>query len=135
MHVLSASDHAGVDLKAALIKGMPGIGWNDLGPAAKDSVDYPDFADEVARRVHRDPTMRCVLICGSGQGMAMRANKYANVRAALAWNDEVVRLSRQHNDANVLALPARFISVELETSFERGRHAGRVEKISRPVDD
>ncbi len=144
MRVLIASDHAGVDLKAALVKGMPDIGWEDLGPVTKDSVDYPDYADEVAHRVNRDATLRGVLICGSGQGMAMRANKYANVRAALVWNDDVARLSRQHNDANVLVLPARFLSVEegvgfvrlfLGTSFERGRHAGRVEKISRPVDD
>lgn len=143
MHVLIASDHAGVDLKAELIAARPDIEWEDLGPAAKDSVDYPDFADKVAKRVQRDPSLRGVLICGSGQGMAMRANKYANVRAALVWNDDVARLSRQHNDANILCLPGRFVSAKeaagfvklfLETAFEGGRHAGRVEKISRPAE-
>jgi ribose 5-phosphate isomerase B len=144
MRVLIASDHAGVDLKAALVEALPDIDWEDLGPLAKDSVDYPDFADKVAQRVQRDPSLRGVLICGSGQGMAMRANKYANVRAALVWNDDVARLSRQHNDANVLVLPGRFVSAPegagfvrlfLGTAFEGGRHAARVQKISRSVED
>ncbi len=143
MPVLIASDHAGVDLKSELMRSMPDVDWEDLGPVARDSVDYPDFADKVAQRVQREPALRGVLICGSGQGMAMRANKYANVRAALVWNDEVARLSRQHNDANVIALPGRFVSTEqaagfvrrfLETAFEGGRHAARVGKTSRPVE-
>lgn len=133
-----ASDHAGVELKAALIKARPDLPWEDLGPASKDSVDYPDFADQVARRVNAEPEGRGVLICGSGQGMALRANKYPRVRAALIWNPEIAALSRQHNDANVFCLGARFHSTEeaqrwleifLSTPFEGGRHQGRVDKI------
>lgn len=143
MKVLIASDHAGIDLKTELKKNLPQIEWEDLGPQSKDSVDYPDFADKVASLIQRDPSRRGVLICGSGQGMVMRANKYSNVRAALVWMDEIAKLARQHNDANILSLPARFISLEeaarfvnlfLATPFEGGRHAARVEKVGRPTE-
>lgn len=140
MKVLIAADHAGVELKNELIKTMPQIDWEDLGPSSKDSVDYPDFADKVAKRVQDHPDLRGVLICGSGQGMAMRANKYPNVRAALVWNKDVACLARAHNDANILCLGARvstleeaqsFTKIFLETAFEGGRHSARVAKVSR----
>jgi ribose 5-phosphate isomerase B len=142
MRILIASDHAGYDLKTELIRALPDIKFEDLGPSSKDSVDYPDFADEVGRRVNADPSLRGILICGSGQGMAMRANKYPKVRAALVWNDEVTGLSRTHNDANVLSLAARFHTLDeakrwtklfIETPFEGGRHAGRVAKIGKEL--
>lgn len=142
MRIPIASDHAGFELKAELIKRFPSIEWDDLGPHSKDSVDYPDFADQVASRVSSQDGAKGVLICGSGQGMAMRANKYPKVRAALVWNDDIAKLARQHNDANVLCLPGRCISSEeavrfvklfFETTFEGGRHAGRVAKISQSL--
>lgn len=141
MKLLMASDHAGVDLKSELIQRLPEVTWQDLGPSSKDSVDYPDFADKVARFIDKNPSEKAILICGSGQGMAMRANKYRNVRAALCWNEEITRLSRGHNDANILCLGARFVDAEtalklirifLETPFEGGRHTGRVNKVSAP---
>lgn len=137
-----ASDHAGVELKAELIKARPDLPWEDLGPHSSASVDYPDFADQVARRVNESPGERGVLICGSGQGMALRANKYPQVRAALIWNTEIAALSRQHNDANIFCLGARFhkldealhwLDVFLKTPFEGGRHQNRVNKISSPT--
>lgn len=142
MRIPIASDHAGVDLKNALIKALPEIQFEDLGPADNASVDYPDYADRVGRLVNAEPSRRGVLICGSGQGMAMRANKYPQVRAALVWNDDVTKLSRTHNDANVLCLAARFHSLDeakrwikifIDTSFEGGRHAGRVAKIGQEL--
>lgn len=143
MKIFIASDHAGFDLKAQLLQAMPEIQWQDLGPATKDSVDYPDYADRVARLIQEDPASRGVLICGSGQGMAMRANKYSRVRAALVWNQELSSLARQHNDANILCLAARFTSLDdakvftktfLETKFEGGRHSPRVAKVGAPVE-
>ncbi len=142
MELLVASDHAGFELKNALIKAVPEVSWKDLGPSAKDSVDYPDFADRVCKVISRDENARGVLICGSGQGMVMRANRYPAVRAALVYNDEITRLSRQHNNANVLCLGARFATVEqasqwvrifLQTEFEGGRHSARVAKIDAPM--
>lgn len=143
MKWLIASDHAGVDLKNELIRRLPEVTWQDLGPSTKDSVDYPDFADKVGKTIDLNPASRGVLICGSGQGMAMRANKYRNVRAALCWNTEVAELSRAHNDANILCLGARFLDLDtavqifktfLNTPFEGGRHARRVEKVSSPIE-
>ncbi len=134
-----ASDHAGVDLKSAIVKSFPDIEWKDFGPFNHDSVDYPDYANLVAEQVNAKPTGRGILICGSGQGMAMRANKYPQVRAALVWNEDVTKLSRSHNDANILCLAARFTNFEdarhyvrlfFDTPFEGGRHCGRVAKIN-----
>lgn len=142
--LLVASDHAGFELKQWLKTELPGIEWVDLGPDDDGRVDYPDFADHIAKRVSQDPTIRGLLICGSGQGMAMRANKYASVRAALVWNEESTRLSRAHNDANVLCLGARMVSKDLakglvelfmNTPFEGGRHQDRVSKLARSTDD
>ena len=156
--VFIASDHAGFRLKQILRAQFPLLPWRDLGPATDARVDYPDFADLAARAVRdagQAPGSRerpllssgvlsetfGVLICGSGQGMCMRANRYLEIRAALAWNEESARLSRAHNDANILCLGERLIepalaekilSAFLAEGFEGGRHAGRVQKLSSP---
>jgi len=138
-----ASDHAGIDLKNELIKSFTGLPIKDLGPFNKDSVDYPDYADLVCKQVSQNWATDHfgVLICGSGQGMAIRANKYSHIRAALVWNREITQLSREHNDANVLCLPGRFISLNeaiscfetfQKTKFLEGRHSQRVAKLSKP---
>ena len=131
-----------------MLKRFPNLPWEDLGPDSTDRVDYPDFADLVAQKIEagsengQENGTRGILVCGSGQGMAMRANKYSHVRAALCWNTEVATLSRQHNNTNLLCLGERvmdwdecerIVKVFLETPFEGGRHAGRVEKISKKV--
>ena len=137
--ILIAADHAGYPLKEWLKTHLSHHSWVDLGTFDPSRVDYPDFADRVSERIQQDGG-RGVLICGSGQGMAMRANRYKGVRAALAWNEESAKLARQHNDANVLCLGARLITQEdavmlielfLSTPFEGGRHQGRIEKIDR----
>ena len=136
-----AADHAGFDFKESIKKEMPEIAWIDLGTTDANRVDYPDFADLVAKRVQSDGGQG-LLICGSGQGMAMRANRFAGIRAALAWSEDSAILSRAHNDANVLCLGARLIDLALakrlinvftETTFEGGRHADRIKKIDRPT--
>lgn len=136
-----AADHAGFELKSHLLKKFPEMKMEDLGTFNPDRVDYPDFADRVAQNIHDDPNAVGILICGSGQGMAIRANRYTKVRAALCWNEEVAELSRQHNNANVLCLGARFTPPEqaekilkafLNAQFEGGRHQARVDKLERP---
>lgn len=141
--VLIAADHAGIDLKAALVKELrsAGITVEDLGPATPDSVDYPDYAEKVASLISSGQKKRGILICGSGIGMSIAANKFPGVRAALAHNTETARLSRLHNDANILCLGARFLSVPdalemarvwLSTAFSNEpRHEGRVGKIKQ----
>jgi ribose 5-phosphate isomerase B len=137
-----ASDHAGFELKEHLKKALErsGIPFEDLGTHSPDSVDYPDYAKKVAEAIASGRAERGLLVCGSGQGMAMTANRYPQVRAALAADEETAKLSREHNDANVLALggrvvdPARaerIVKVWLETPFAGGRHATRVAKIER----
>ena len=137
-----ASDHAGFDLKSALAARLAALGYEveDLGPASAESADYPDFAHPLARRVAAGERRRGVLMCGTGLGMSYVANRYPGVRAAVAWSPEVAELARQHNDANVLVLPARFVSDDealrimdawLTTPFDGGRHERRVEKIER----
>lgn len=132
-------DHAGFSLKEFLKSNFKEIEWLDKGCYSADSVDYPDFAHAVASSIERGESSMGILICGSGNGISMAANKHAGIRAAIAWKPELAALGRQHNDANVLSLPARFISeheaVEivkafLEARFEGGRHQGRVDKIS-----
>lgn len=141
--LLVASDHAGFELKEKLKRTLDrlNVPYEDLGPATADSVDYPDFARRVAERISRGEAERGLLVCGSGQGMAMAANRYRGVRAALAPDEETARLSREHNDANVLALGGRLVDhgraekvlqAFLETPFAGGRHAGRVAKIDPP---
>lgn len=132
-----ASDHAGFELKDQLLKALPDLPWEDLGAPSKDSVDYPDYADQLADKIQDDSTFG-VLICGSGQGMAIRANRFPHIRAALCWNEEVTVLSRQHNNSNVLCLGSKWqdlkasqemLKLFLDTNFEGGRHARRVEKL------
>lgn len=136
------SDHAGYTCKEELKSWLSQNGFQviDAGPASADSVDYPDFAHPVASAVESGKANKGILICGSGNGVCMTANKHAGIRAALCWTDELAALSRQHNDANVLCIPARFVSKEtsvsmtrtfLSTDFEGGRHIRRVEKIAR----
>ena len=131
-----ASDHAGVELKSSLIHVLGNA--TDLGPSTTDSVDYPDYANKLCEWVLSGENRRGVLICGSGIGMSIAANRHAGIRAALVNSPELAMLARQHNDANVLCLGARFVSQEaaqaclhtfLRTEFEGGRHAARVEKL------
>ena len=133
-------DHAGFPYKDAIINHLMdrGIMVRDFGATSVDSVDYPDFAHPVAEAVEDQTVDLGILLCGSGNGVAITANKHQNVRAALCWLPEIATLARQHNDANALALPVRFISKEtaleivdafLDNTFEGGRHARRVGKI------
>src|SRR5262249_43846648 len=132
--------HAGFEMKEKLKATLDrlGVAYEDQGPVSADSVDYPDFAQKVARAVRDGRAERGLLVCGSGQGMAMSANRFRGVRAALAWNEESARLSREHNDANVLAIggrmvdeatASRILETWLQTPFAGGRHSRRVQKI------
>jgi ribose 5-phosphate isomerase B len=138
--ILIASDHAGFELKRKLEHALEQLGYDvdDLGTNSAESTDYADYAHPLAREVSEGRAERGVLLCGTGLGMSYTANRYPHVRAAVAWNPEIARLAREHNDANVLVLPARFVSDSeaavilttwLETPFEGGRHARRVDKI------
>jgi ribose 5-phosphate isomerase B len=141
MRIALASDHAGYAEKERL-KGVLsdlGIEFDDLGTGSEESVDYPDYARAVAEQVADGRVEQGLLVCGSGTGMAITANKVPGVRAAVAWSEEIARLARQHNDANVLAIGARTTPTEdipgivrtwFSTEFEGGRHAARVNKIS-----
>ena len=135
-----AADHAGFEMKQKLVAELKKLGYEpqDLGARSGESTDYPDFAHPLAQEISRGEARRGILLCGSGVGMDIVANRYPHVRAALAWKPEIAELSRQHNDSNVLVLPARFISDDegvqimrrwLDTDFEGGRHERRVEKI------
>ncbi|MDR2972277.1 MAG: ribose 5-phosphate isomerase B [Bacteroidales bacterium] len=139
MNIIIASDHAGFELKQFIISNFNNFQWEDEGCFSSESVDYPDFAHKVATSVSEHPDEKGILICGSGNGMQMAANKHPNVRAALCWNKEIATLARSHNDANIMVLPARFIAKEdaveifnafFETSFEGGRHQKRVALIN-----
>jgi len=139
------SDHAGFELKEYLVWKLKDLGFAiiDHGTLVNESVDYPDHIHPVARSIEKDEYPKGIIICGSGQGANMTANKYPHVRSALCWSVEQAQLSRQHNDANIIALPGRFIEKEealeavkvfFETAFEGGRHERRVEKISKTLD-
>jgi ribose 5-phosphate isomerase B len=141
MKIALASDHAGFSEKEKLKSLLTdlGVDYVDLGTESEASVDYPDFAQKVAERVALKSVDQGLLVCGSGTGMAITANKVPGVRAAVAWSEETARLARQHNDANVLAIGARttppdeipkIVRIWFETSFAGGRHADRVAKIS-----
>lgn len=141
-----ASDHAGFALKAKLARALAERGFRvrDLGTDGPASTDYPDYAHPLAREVSSGEVRRGVLLCGTGLGMSYVANRYPRVRAAVAWNAEVAELARRHNDANVLVLPARFVSEEeslrilaawLDTPFDGGRHERRVDKIDHPAEE
>lgn len=135
------SDHAGFELKEILKKhlGEKGIQLLDKGTYNTESVDYPDYAHPVAEAIEKHDASFGILICGSANGVAITANKHAGIRAALCWKNEIASLARQHNDANIICLPARFITnneaIEMvvtfiHTEFEGGRHQGRVNKIN-----
>lgn len=134
-------DHAGVDYKEMLkiFLAEKGYSVTDFGTHGSSSVDYPDFAHPVANAVETGNAKWGILICGSANGVAITANKHAGIRAAICWTEEIAALARQHNDANVICIPARFVSEEQaqkmvtvfsETAFEGGRHQNRVNKIS-----
>jgi ribose 5-phosphate isomerase B len=140
------ADHAGFPLKERLVAELRRLGYEplDLGTHSAESTDYPDYAHQVAERVEHHDAERGVLLCGTGLGMSYAANRHPGVRAAVAWTPEVARLAREHNDANVLILPARFITPEagveilktwLTTEFAGGRHSRRVAKIDRSTDE
>ena len=138
-----ATDHAGFEYKAHLVQKLKAeYDVIDLGPSDSTSVDYPDFANLVAIQLKNSPEAMGILICGSGQGMALRANKYPHIRAALVYSDETAKLSREHNDANVICLGSRFCSLSealkwtdlfLKTPFAGGRHQSRVAKIGSDI--
>jgi ribose 5-phosphate isomerase B len=134
------ADHAGFEYKEAIKKHLTDNGWqvDDKGTYSLDSVDYPDFAHPVATMVEEGKAAAGLLVCGSGNGVCMAANKHKGIRAALCWTEELASLARSHNNANVLCVPARFVPTETATkmadvflsgAFEGGRHQKRVEKI------
>lgn len=135
------SDHAGFELKKAVVEHLTSKGYKleDFGCYSEDSIDYPDFGHPVAEMVESNKDMLGVIICGSGNGINMTANKHQGVRSALCWKKELAQLAREHNNANIIALPARFITTEealemidvfFSTEFEGGRHKRRVDKIA-----
>ncbi|MCX6246309.1 MAG: ribose 5-phosphate isomerase B [Bacteroidetes bacterium] len=134
-------DHAGFRLKEFLVQNLSSGGYRfrDYGTFSEESVDYPDFVHPVAKSINDGTFKRGIVICGSGNGVSIVANKYPEVRSAICWTEEIAKLARLHNNANIIALPARFISPEdalnmvkifFTTDFEGGRHQRRVEKIS-----
>jgi len=138
--IAMASDHAGFEKKQVLIRYFEskGIPYRDFGCFSAESCDYPDFAHPLAAAVDKGDFQFGITFCGSGQGISITANKHQNVRSALCWMPEIAALARGHNDANVCAVPARFVGddemisiveVFLSSAFEGGRHAGRVSKI------
>lgn len=146
--ILIASDHAGFEMKGKLESELERMGFKvkDLGTNSAESTDYPDFAHPLAQDISTGKHKRGIMLCGTGLGMSYVANRYRGVRAAVTWSPEVAEMARSHNDANVLVLPSRHVSDDeavailhkfLETPFEGGRHARRVEKIEtttkRPV--
>ena len=133
------ADHAGYEYKQLLKDILPDYEIKDFGTFSSESVDYPDFAHPVSESVEKGEAHAGILVCGSANGVAITANKHQGIRAAICWNEEIAELARLHNDANVLCIPARFISPEeakaitekfLSTAFEGGRHANRVNKIT-----
>jgi ribose 5-phosphate isomerase B len=135
------SDHAGFEWKEALVQYLKDEGYTfkDFGTYTADSFDYPDVAHPVASAVEGGDFEKGILVCGSANGVAITANKHAGIRAAICWQEDIAQLARQHNDANIICIPARFVSQDLaknmvqifmQTVFEGGRHATRVGKIS-----
>ncbi|MEO7360359.1 MAG: ribose 5-phosphate isomerase B [Gemmatimonadaceae bacterium] len=140
-----AADHAGFEMKERLRAALTDMGFavQDVGTHSPASTDYADYAHPLAQEISEGKAHRGVLLCGTGLGMSYVANRYPNVRAAVAWTPEIASLARKHNDANVLVLPARFVSEEdalailktwLDTDFEGGRHQRRIEKIEKDDD-
>jgi ribose 5-phosphate isomerase B len=135
------ADHAGYELKKVIIDYFTKHGYlfHDYGTHSEDSIDYPDYGHPVANHIQSSPDVLGIVICGSGNGINMTVNKHQRIRSALCWTEEIASLARQHNDANIIALPARFIDQNLalkmvetflSTKFEGGRHATRVNKIA-----
>ena len=140
MKIAIGGDHAGFDYKGAIIEMLKeqGVEVEDFGPFSNESCDYPDFVHPVAEAVEGDDADLGIVICGSANGVAITANKHQGIRAAIAWQKDLAQLAREHNDANIVAIPARFIDLNLakdivntflQTSFEGGRHQKRVDKI------
>ncbi len=141
MKIAIGNDHAGTEYKSVIVEYLKseGIEVTNYGTNENSSVDYPDFVHPVAKDVDANKVNLGILICGSGNGVAMTANKYKNIRAGLCWTKEITELTRQHNDANIVCIPARFTSQAqaleivktfLRTEFEGGRHLNRVNKIA-----
>ena len=141
MNIAIGADHAGYELKKAIILFLIDKGHQveDFGCYSEESIDYPDYAHPVCHSIESKKNKFGVLICGSGNGISMAANKHTNIRAALSWKTEIAELARQHNDANIVSIPARFVSEEdalnivdvfFNTEFEGGRHQKRVDKIA-----
>ena len=135
-----ASDHAGYDLKESLKKALGDDFFEDLGTNTIESVDYPDFAELLVNKINNESSKKGVLICGSGVGMSISANRYRGIRAGLCYSPEMAELSKLHNDINILVLPGRFMNVKvaklcinsfLNTKFEGERHKRRIEKIDK----
>ena len=140
MKAVMASDHRGIELKKEIKKIFAAKGWDieDLGPYTDESVDYPDYAEKVCKKVREENGPLGILICGTGIGMSMAANKYRDIRAALCYNKEVAELTRMHNNANILVLSADYTDMEtlpdlltafFETGFDGGRHERRINKF------
>lgn len=140
MKIAIGNDHAGPEYKGAIVNFLKSKGHEveNYGTDTVESVDYPDFANPVAEAVNNNEVTYGILICGSANGVAMTANKYSKVRAGICWTKEITSLTRQHNDANIICIPARYTSIPqavamvetfLTTEFEGGRHQNRVDKI------
>ena len=138
--IIIGTDHAGYPMKENIVQWLKDNMYEvvDFGPDSAEPVDYPDIAHVLSREVEKDEQVTGILLCGSGNGMAMAANKHHGIRAALCWNEEIAALAKKHNDANIICLPARFINFEmavkiinafLGAEFEGGRHLGRIKKI------
>lgn len=139
MKIAIASDHAGFELKRQLKEFYVKIHFIDVGTFSEESVDYPDYAHKAIEQYNQGNCEKVILICGSGNGIQMTANKYKNIRCGLCWDPEIAQLARSHNNVNVIAMPARYISFNtakeivqtfLETPFEGGRHQKRIDKIN-----
>lgn len=140
--VAIGSDHAGYDYKEDLISFLEakGLAFHDYGTHSRESADYPDFAHPVAGAVEKGEAAFGILLCGSANGVAITANKHKGIRAAVCWGEELAKLAREHNDANIICIPARFVregdaekmvQIFMSTPFEGGRHLRRVEKIAQ----
>jgi ribose 5-phosphate isomerase B len=139
LKIAIGADHAGFDYKQVLLQALQASELKDFGTYSNESADYPDFAHPVASAVESGDFDLGILVCGSANGVAITANKHQDIRAAICWNEELAELARKHNNANIVCIPARFISIEeakkivavfLNTDFEGGRHATRVGKIA-----
>jgi len=143
LKIVIASDHAGFELKQAIKKNFTeGFEWLDLGTDSLDSVDYPDFGEAMAKAIKNKDAERGIIVCGTGIGISIAANRYAAVRAALCTSPEMAALAREHNDANVLALGARITGFDtamdcvdtfMKTDFAGGRHKRRIEKLDQAL--